>query len=64
VPLYFYVTHLLLYAAMGHVLAPNGTSIAAMYPYWLLGLVILYPLCWWYGRLKRGQPANSILRYF
>jgi uncharacterized membrane protein len=64
VPLYFYVTHLFLYAAMGHLLAPSGTSIAAMYPYWLLGLVILYPLCWWYGRLKRGQPANSILRYF
>jgi hypothetical protein len=35
-----------------------------MYPYWLLGLLILYPLCLWYGRLKHRQPANSILRFF
>jgi uncharacterized membrane protein len=63
VPLYFYVTHIPLYAALGHLLTPTGTSIRAMYPYWLLGLAILYPWCLWYGRLKQRQPADSILRF-
>jgi hypothetical protein len=45
VPLFFYLAHLFLYAGLGLWLAPNGTSIPKMYPYWLLGLLILYPLC-------------------
>jgi uncharacterized membrane protein len=64
VPLFFYVTHLFLYAGLGLWLAPGGTSIPQMYPYWLLGLLILYPLCLWYGQFKHCQPANSILRFF
>jgi hypothetical protein len=48
---------------MGYLLAPNGTSIPVMYPFWLLGLLILFPLTWWYGRFKRRQPVNSILRF-
>jgi uncharacterized membrane protein len=63
VPLFFYLTHLFLYAGLGLWLAPNGTSIPEMYPYWLLGLLILYPLCLWYGELKGRQPATSILRF-
>jgi hypothetical protein len=64
VPLFFYLAHLFLYAGLGLWLTPNGTSIPKMYPYWLLGLLILYPLCLWYGRLKQRQVANSILRFF
>jgi len=64
VPLFFYLTHLFLYAGLGLWLTPHGTSIPKMYPYWLLGLLILYPLCQWYGQLKYRQPANSILRFF
>jgi uncharacterized membrane protein len=63
VPLFFYLVHLSLYARLGLWLTPEGTSILAMYPLWLLGLVFLYPLCLWYGRLKHRQPANSILRF-
>ena len=63
VPLFFYLTHLFLYAGLGLWLTPGGTSIPRMYPYWLLGLLILYPLCLWYGRLKQRQPANSVLRF-
>ena len=62
-PLFFYVLHLFFYAGLALWLTPDGTSIPAMYPYWLVGLVILYPLCLWYGKLKRDQPANSILRF-
>jgi uncharacterized membrane protein len=63
-PLFFYVTHLFLYAGLGRWLAPRGTSILAMIPYWLLGLLLLLPLCGWYGRLKHRQPAASTLRFF
>jgi len=62
-PLFFYLTHLFLYAGLGLWLTPNGTSIPIMYPFWLLGLLILYSLCLWYGQLKDRQPANSILRF-
>ena len=63
VPLFFYVTHLYLYGILGRLLTPDGTSIPRMYPFWLLGLLILYPLCQWYGRLKT-PPAGPFDRAF
>ncbi|MDY7075459.1 MAG: heparan-alpha-glucosaminide N-acetyltransferase domain-containing protein [Chloroflexota bacterium] len=63
-PLFFYLLHLFLYAGMGHWLTPHGTRLLQMYPYWLLGLLILYPLCLWYGQFRRRQPAHSISRLF
>ncbi len=63
VPLFFYLVHLYLYGLLGAWLEPAGTSIPAMYPYWILGLLLLYPLCLWYGALKHRQPANSWLRF-
>jgi uncharacterized membrane protein len=62
-PLLFYVLHLFLYLAMGRLFAPQGTSIPAMIPFWLLGLLILLPVCAWYGSFKQRQPAGSVLRY-
>jgi len=63
VPLFFYVTHLLLYLGLGVWFTPKGTSILAMYPYWLLGLVVLYPFCTGWGKIKRSHPTNPITRY-
>lgn len=63
VPLFFYVLHLFLYAAIANLLTPEGTSIPVMYLFWLLGLLILFPLCLWYGWFKHRQPAHSILRF-
>jgi uncharacterized membrane protein len=62
-PLFFYVLHLFLYAGLGLWLTPNGTSIANMYPYWLMGLLLLFPVTRWYGSFKRSQPPGSILRF-
>jgi uncharacterized membrane protein len=62
-PLFFYIVHLFVYAGLGLWLASGGTSIAAMYPYWLLGLLLLFPVCLLYGRLKHRPPANRVLRY-
>jgi uncharacterized membrane protein len=68
-PLLFYILHLFLYAGIAHALIASGlvtkgTSIPAMVPFWILGLVILFPLSWHYGQFKRRQPANSIWRFF
>jgi len=64
VPLFFYLSHLFLYALLGLWLAPEGTSIRQMYLFWLLGLLILYPSCLGYGWLKQRQSPGSILSYF
>jgi uncharacterized membrane protein len=63
VPLFFYVVHLFLYAGLGWLFTPRGTSIPAMVPFWLLGLLILHPLCLWFGRWKQRQPATSVWRF-
>ncbi|HSF83366.1 MAG TPA: heparan-alpha-glucosaminide N-acetyltransferase domain-containing protein [Anaerolineales bacterium] len=62
-PLFFYVTHLLLYAGHGRLLAPDGSSLLAMYPVWLFGLLALYPLCLWYRQLKRWKAVRPVLQY-
>ncbi len=63
-PLFFYIAHLYLYGLLGLVFSPAHGSLLAMYPVWLAGLAILYPLCWAYGRLKRRQAPDSVLRFF
>lgn len=62
-PLFFYVLHLFLYAAIGLWLTPDGTSIIAMLPYWIFGLLLLFPLCLWFGRFKSEQSRTSIIRF-
>jgi uncharacterized membrane protein len=64
VPLFFYIVHLFLYAAMGHLLTPQGTTIPRMLPLLLLGLLILYPLCLAYGNFKNTRPPQSLWRLF
>ena len=63
-PLLFYVLHLFLYVGLAHLIAPQGASIPAMLPFWLIGLLILYPLCLLYGRYKQSRPVNSIVHLF
>jgi len=63
-PLFFYIAHLYLYGLLGLALGARGTGIARMYPFWLLGLAILYPLCWLYGRFKHKRAPESIWRLF
>jgi uncharacterized membrane protein len=61
VPLFFFFAHLWLYAAIGRFF-PAGTTLPRMYVFWLLGLVLLYWPCRWYGEFKRRRPAGSIFR--
>jgi uncharacterized membrane protein len=61
VPFFFFVTHLWLYAAIGRFF-PAGVTILEMYPFWLLGLALLYLPCRWYGEFKQRRPPNSLFR--
>jgi uncharacterized membrane protein len=60
-PLFFYITHLYLYALMGWVF-PHGMALAQMLLVWIAGLLTLYPLCLWYGRFKQSRTTNSLWR--
>ncbi len=62
-PLFFYLLHLFLYAALGRLLAPNGSPILKMYPIWVLGLIILFPLCIGYANVRQRRSLTHILRY-
>lgn len=61
--LFFYLLHLYVYALIGFAF-PKGTSLIGMYPFWLLGLVLMYPACLYYGRFKHTKPIGSIWRFF
>ena len=61
--LFFYVAHLYLYALTGLAL-PGRPSFPAMYLFWLLGLVLLYPACLRYKRFKGRTAPESVWRFF
>jgi uncharacterized membrane protein len=61
--LFFYITHLYLYAFMGF-LFPKGISIPFMYIFWFIGVLLLYPLCKLYGNFKKQTAPNSVWRFF
>lgn len=63
--LFFYIVHLYLFALVGIAVASEkGTSFLLMYVFWFVGLVLLYPMCRWYGNFKKRKPADSIWRLF
>jgi uncharacterized membrane protein len=35
-----------------------------IYPIWIAIVVVMYPLCRWYGRYKTSHPEKKLLRYF
>jgi hypothetical protein len=63
VALFFYIVHLYLYALSGFAF-PDGAGLGITYIAWLLGLMLLYPLCRWYGRFKAQAAPGSIWRFF
>jgi uncharacterized membrane protein len=48
----------------GLFFAPKGTGFPLMYIFWLCGLVLLYPLCLWYGKFKSRTAQESLWRFF
>jgi uncharacterized membrane protein len=63
VPLFFYIIHVHLLAAAAWVLNLHRASgLIETYIATVVALLVLYPLCLWYGRFKQARP-NSLLRY-
>lgn len=61
-PLFFYILHLFLYAFTGKLLGPEKLSLAGMYGVWILGVVILLPLCAVYAGQKVKSRLTSAIR--
>jgi uncharacterized membrane protein len=61
-PLFFYLLHLWLFALLGRLFT-GGSSLVTMYLVWLLGLAILYPLCFKYSHFKNRKPVTSLWRF-
>jgi uncharacterized membrane protein len=63
VALFFYLVHLWVYGLLG-LFSTGGSGLETMYGFWLLGLLILYPLCYWYNGFKHRRPLASLWRFF
>lgn len=63
-PLFFYIAHLILFGLLSFPFGSVGTSLAMIYPFWILVILALYPACLWYGDFKAGKTVNSIWRLF
>jgi uncharacterized membrane protein len=63
--LFYYVAHLPLYKLIGTIVPPTflvDAGIVRGLLEWGLGLLILIPICAWYGQMRRKHP-DSILQY-
>jgi uncharacterized membrane protein len=62
-PLFFYIIHVHLLAAAAWVLnLQRAGGLIETYIATVVALLVLYPLCRWYGRFKQTRP-KSLLRY-
>lgn len=61
VPLFFYFAHYYLYIVISKF-TNHSISLSAMYVLWVVGLIILYPVCKYYGQFKKQQSENSFWR--
>ena len=61
VPLFFYFVHYYLYIVISKF-TNHAISLSAMYVVWVAGLIILYPVCKYYGQFKKQQSENSFWR--
>jgi len=62
-PLFFYSTHLLIYGPIPVLFGfKNEFSLQITLMVWILGLLIMYPLCLYFRETKNKNP-NSLLKY-
>jgi uncharacterized membrane protein len=50
-------------ALMSGALSNFGLSLGAMYIVWLLIILLLYPICKWYQKIREGNSSNWWLSY-
>ena len=61
--LFFYFAHIYTFILMSKFI-PHSFPLINMYLLWLLGLLILFPICKYYLKLKSQGSKTSIWRYF
>jgi uncharacterized membrane protein len=59
-PLFFYVVHLCVFRLLSRIL--QGNTLTAGYLAWVVGLVLMVPLCYGFLSLKRKYPT-TVLQY-
>lgn len=60
--LFFYLVHLWIYGFLG-LFFRSGSGLLTMYVVWLIGLAILYGLCYGYDRFKSQRSRESVWRF-
>lgn len=64
-PLFFYLTHLYLYATLGMLFFRTDAAPRWLFLIiWLAGVALLYPACLRYRRFKESHPPESLWRMF
>lgn len=61
--LFFYFAHTGLYLLIG-LAFPQGVALEQVYLIWLLGLIVLYPVCRLFIGFKSNKPSSSWWRIF
>jgi uncharacterized membrane protein len=62
-PLFFYVAHFYLLAALAFAIFKEATSLQMAYVIWVVILAVLYPICAKYRDFKLAKPSGSFWRY-
>lgn len=61
-PLFYYFLHFTIYGLMSTFI-PDNIPFYSIYIIWISGLIIMFPLCYGYGRFKRNRPLKSLWRF-
>jgi uncharacterized membrane protein len=63
-PLFFYVAHFYVLTICAFLFFREAASLEGAYLVWAAVLVVLYPMCAWYRKVKMTKPDDSVLRLF
>ena len=62
--LFFYLTHITLFVIIGQIFFRHGANLPWMFASWIALMLVMYPICMWYGSFKRSKPEQSLWRFF
>ncbi|WP_131792969.1 heparan-alpha-glucosaminide N-acetyltransferase domain-containing protein [Legionella birminghamensis] len=62
--LFFFVCHWYVYYLISVLLPARLTSAGGLLGFWLIGLLLLYPACYFYRNFKMTKPKASLWRMF
>jgi uncharacterized membrane protein len=63
VPFFYYILHLIFFLLLGYILQFNTQSLAMVYVWFAVVVILLFVLCKWYSKYKFSHPEKKWLRY-